>query len=154
MTDGRTADGPDTWQSQISFDWVFTESLVFLFAGCWLVHREQKPWVAKSLMWREDCTAVTWVQLIVSELTLIMTVRYLLTPAHFSHMLCLFFEKKKKINLYPDMFFCLLWALFPCRGHNQRKQREPVDGSVSQQPGARRQGFGKTVRLWIWSNWR
>lgn len=48
-------------------------------AGCWLVPQEQKPWGIKSLKWQEGCTAVTWVLLIVSELTLIMTVRDLLT---------------------------------------------------------------------------
>lgn len=33
---------------------------------------------------------------------------------------------------------------FLYRGPNQRKQREAVDGSVSQQSGAGRQGYGKT----------
>lgn len=44
---------------------------------------------------------------------------------------------------------CLFWSLSLCRGYSQRKQREPVDGSVSQQSGTRRQDYGKSVCLCI-----
>lgn len=110
----------------------------FSVADCWLVPHEPKPWRVKRLKWPEDCTAVTWVQMLASELTLTMTVRYRLMPVHVIFISTIFEP------WYPH---CVHLSLILRRGHNQRKQREPVDGSVSQQPGARWQDCGKIVRL-------
>lgn len=109
--------------------------------GCWLVPREQKPWGVKRLKWQEDCTTVTWAptRMVAPELYLITPVRYLQTHVHFSHTFLF-----SSIWISP---LCLFVSL--SRGYNERKQREPMDGSDSQQSGPRRHDCGKTVTS-IW----